>query len=80
MATIKSLTKDHLIGLMLQFDTLADEKAKLQAAAARITAIDQEQSDLVSDAQEILVRYNAQHGTNHTLPQVRAALLGPFTP
>ena len=76
MADIKSLTKEHMIGLLLAYDDLASKKAYLLDAAFQIAAINTQQSDLVTEAQAILARYNTQFGTNFTLAQLRVQLFG----
>lgn len=68
----KELAQQYLFNLVLQWEALEAERQELLAAATRITAIQDEKAELLSDAQDALVKYNQVFGTSYTLPQVRA--------
>jgi hypothetical protein len=70
--TRKEFIQQYLFSLIVQYETLEKERQDLLEAAARITAIQAEKADLLADAQDVLAKYNAVHGTSFTLAQVRA--------
>lgn len=63
--------RDYLGTLITEYVALEAERQALLDAAARITAIQAEKQDLISDAQTALDLYNSIHGTSHTLQEVR---------
>lgn len=68
----KELAQQYLFSLVVKWEALEAERQELLAAATRITAIQNEKADLLSDAQDALAKYNQVFGTSYTLPQVRA--------
>lgn len=68
----KDFVRQYLYQLLLKWEALEEERQQLLAAATRITAIQAEKAELLTDAQDALVKFNAVNGTSFTLPQVRA--------
>lgn len=68
----KDFARQYLYQLILRWEELEAERQQLLAAATRITAIQAEKADLLTDAQDALAKYNQVFGTSYTLPQVKA--------
>ena len=61
----------YLQSLVVTYETLEQERQQLLAAGDRIQEIQTEKAELIADAAEALVKYNALAGTDYTLIQVR---------
>lgn len=69
--------RTYMNQLLLAYEGLEAEKARLLAAAERLTEIEVEKAALLDDAQAALAKYNSLAGTSYTLQQVRNALRPP---
>lgn len=79
MSLRQNAVANYLSNLINQHRTLEAEKQLLLDPAARLAEIAAEQAELVADAQAALARYNAAHGTDYTLAQIRNKF-APATP
>lgn len=76
MSSRQTAAASYMAALIIQHRMLEDEKQLLINPAERLAEIAAQQAELVEDAQAALVRYNAAHGTDYTLAQIR----GKFKP
>lgn len=63
--------RQYLANLVITYEMLEQERQQLLAAASRIAEIQAEKQELLDDAQEALVKYNALTGENYTLQDIR---------
>jgi hypothetical protein len=74
MSTRTQAARQYLLNLVVAYETLEDERQTLLQAAARIAEIQTEKAEVIADAQEALVKYNALAGTSYTLTEARKLL------
>lgn len=77
MSLRQNAVANYMSVLISQYRVLEEEKQKLLDPTARLAEIAAQQAELVEDAQAALVRYNAAHGTDYTLAQIRNKLKPP---
>lgn len=71
MSLRQNAVSNYMGVLISQYRVLEEEKQMLLNPQARLAEIGALQAELVEDAQAALVRYNAAHGTDFTLAQIR---------
>lgn len=71
MSLRQNAVANYMTTLISQYRILEEEKQLLLDPAARLAEIEAQQAELVGDAQTALISYNAAHGTDYTLAQIR---------
>jgi hypothetical protein len=71
MSLRQNAVANYMSVLVSQYRVLEEEKQQLLNPKGRLAEIAAQQAELVEDAQAALVRYNAAHGTDYTLAQIR---------
>lgn len=87
MSLRQNAVANYMTTLVSQYRILEEEKQLLLSPTVRLAEIATLQAELIEDAQAALVSYNAAHGTDYTLAQVRNKFkpvtpvpLGPIVP